>query len=55
MEKLISTPIVVTLDWELPFKLMCDARDYAVGAVLGKKRDKVFHAMYYVNLTLNEA
>ena len=23
-EKLISTPIVVTSDWEIPFKLMCD-------------------------------
>ena len=55
MEKLISTPIVVTLNWELPFKLMCDARDYAVGAVLGQKRDKVLHAMYYVSRTLNEA
>ena len=34
-EKLISAPIVVTPDWELPFELMCDASDYAVGVVLG--------------------
>ena len=29
-EKLISTPIVVTPDWELPFELMCDASDYMI-------------------------
>ncbi|KAL5539541.1 hypothetical protein UlMin_044745 [Ulmus minor] len=35
-EKLISSPIIVAPDWELPFTLMCDASDYAIGAVLGK-------------------
>jgi hypothetical protein len=32
---LISTPIIQPLDWSLPFEIMCDASDYAVGAVLG--------------------
>ena len=32
---LISTPIIQPPDWSLPFKIMCDASDYAVGAVLG--------------------
>jgi len=32
-EKLVTTPIVSTLDWEKPFELMCDANDYAIGAV----------------------
>ena len=54
-EKLISAPIVVIPEWELPFELMCDAKDYAVGAVLGQKRDKVFHAIYYASRALNEA
>ena len=54
-EKLISAPIVVTPDWELPFELMCDASDYAVGAMLGQKKDKVFYAIYYARKTLNEA
>ena len=54
-EKLISAPIVVTPDWELPFELMCDASDYAVGAMLGQKKDKVFYAIYYASKTLNEA
>ena len=34
-DKLTSTPIVIARKWELPFKLMCDASDYAVGVVLG--------------------
>ena len=32
---LISTPIIQPLDWTLPFEIMCDASDYAVGDVLG--------------------
>ena len=32
---LTSASIVVALDWNLPFELMCDASDFAVGAVLG--------------------
>ena len=40
--KLISTPIVVTPDWASPFEMMCDASDFAVGSVLGQKKDKVF-------------
>ena len=35
-EKLISAPIIYAPDWELPFELMCDASDYAIGAVLGQ-------------------
>ena len=34
-DKLVSAPIVVALDWDLPFELMCDASDYAIGVVLG--------------------
>ncbi|XP_022864488.1 uncharacterized protein LOC111384443, partial [Olea europaea var. sylvestris] len=31
-EKLISAPVIITLDWNLPFELMCDASDFAGGA-----------------------
>nr|GEU85197.1 hypothetical protein [Tanacetum cinerariifolium] len=36
-EKLTCTPVVVIPNWNLPFELMCDANDFAVGAVLGQK------------------
>ena len=35
---LISAPIIQPPDWSLPFEMMCDASDYAVGAVLGKPK-----------------
>ena len=35
-EALISTPIMQPPDWNLPFEIMCDASDYAVGTVLGQ-------------------
>ena len=54
-EKFISAPLIVAPDWGLPFELMCDASDYAVGAVLGQRKDKIFYAIYYASRTLNEA
>ncbi|KAL4361300.1 hypothetical protein GQ457_04G021080 [Hibiscus cannabinus] len=54
-KKLVTTPIVVPLDWKLPFELMCDASDYAVGVVLGQCKGKIFHPIYYANKTLNDA
>ena len=51
----MSAPIVVAPDWNLPFELMCDARDYAIGAVLGQKRDITFQVIYYAIRTLNDA
>ncbi|MDD0245744.1 RNase H-like domain-containing protein, partial [Shigella flexneri] len=42
-------------DWSLPFELMCDASDYAVGAVLGQRKDKRPYAIYYASRTLNDA
>jgi hypothetical protein len=35
---LISAPIMQPPDWNLPFEIMCDASDYAVGAVLGQRK-----------------
>ena len=52
---LISTPVVQPPDWELLFEVMCDASDYAVGAVLGQRMDKKLHAMYYASKTLDDA
>ena len=42
-------------DWDLLFELMCDARDYTIGAVLGHKREQIFQVIYYASRTLNDA
>nr|XP_009761223.1 PREDICTED: uncharacterized protein LOC104213424 [Nicotiana sylvestris] len=34
---------------------MCDASDYAVGAVLGQRKDKLMHPIYYASRTLSGA
>jgi len=39
-KQLVSAPKITTLILSLPFELMCDASDYVVGAVLGKRKDK---------------
>ncbi|KAJ9556305.1 hypothetical protein OSB04_010919 [Centaurea solstitialis] len=52
---LVTAPIVVAPDWKLPFEVMCDASDWAVGAVLGQKREKIFHLIYYASKTLIDA
>ena len=54
-KKLTSAPIVVAPYWNLPFELMCDASNFAVGAVLGQRKEKVFYAIYYASRTLNDA
>ncbi|CAN6542412.1 unnamed protein product [Malus baccata var. baccata] len=54
-EMLTSTPIIVPVDWSLPFELMCDASDYALGTVLGQRKDKKPHVIYYASRTLNDA
>ncbi|XP_060183258.1 uncharacterized protein LOC132613236 [Lycium barbarum] len=41
-KRLVSAPIIIAPDWSLSFILMCDASDFAMGAVLGQKRDKIF-------------
>src|SRR3954466_11483485 len=54
-KKLVSAPIVVAPDWSLPFEIMCDASDIAVGAVLGQRREKLLHVIYYASHVLNPA
>jgi hypothetical protein len=49
---LTSTPIIQPPDWSLPFEIMCDASDFAIGAVLGQCKDKKHHAIAYASKTL---
>ncbi|GJV55381.1 reverse transcriptase domain-containing protein [Tanacetum coccineum] len=54
-EKLTTTPIIISRDWNVPFELMCDASDFAVGAVLGQRINGKFKPIYYAGKTLNNA
>ena len=49
---LISAPIIQPPNWSLPFEIICDASDYAVGAVLGQTKDKKHHVFAYASKTL---
>ncbi|GJZ86459.1 reverse transcriptase domain-containing protein [Tanacetum coccineum] len=46
-EKLTCTPLIVSLNWNLLFELMCDASDFAIRAILGQKDGKHFHPIYF--------
>ncbi|GJZ14326.1 reverse transcriptase domain-containing protein [Tanacetum coccineum] len=54
-EKLACSHVIVSPNWNIPFKLMCDASNFAVGAVLGQKDGKNFHPIYFASKTLNPA
>ncbi|GJW45527.1 reverse transcriptase domain-containing protein [Tanacetum coccineum] len=54
-KKLTEAPILIALDWDLPFELMCDASDFAIGAVLGQRHEKHFRPIHYASKTMNEA
>ncbi|XP_070017115.1 uncharacterized protein LOC142172449 [Nicotiana tabacum] len=54
-KKLVDSPIIVAPDWSLPFELMCDVSDHAIGTVLGQRKDKVFYSIYYASKTLDDA
>ena len=54
-KKLISALIIVSPDWSLTFEVMCDASDWAVGAILGQRKDRIFHSIYYASKTLSGA
>ena len=52
---LTTAPVVRAPNWQLPFEVMCDASDLAIGAVLGQREDGKPHVVYYASKTLNEA
>nr|GFC16101.1 reverse transcriptase domain-containing protein [Tanacetum cinerariifolium] len=53
-DKLTEALILITPNWEQPFELMCDANDYAVGAVLGQRIEKHFRPIHYASKTMNQ-
>ncbi|XP_042409815.1 uncharacterized protein LOC121998995 [Zingiber officinale] len=52
-EALISSPIVCSPDWLLPFELMCDASNFAVGVVLAQGVEGAPHVISYASKTLD--
>ncbi|RVW35616.1 Retrovirus-related Pol polyprotein from transposon 17.6 [Vitis vinifera] len=52
---LTTAPIVRAPNWKLPFEVMCDSSDLAMGAVLGQREDGKPYVIYYASRTLNEA
>nr|GEZ84276.1 reverse transcriptase domain-containing protein [Tanacetum cinerariifolium] len=53
--KLTEAPILIAPDWDMPFELMCDASDFAIGAVLGQRQEKHFRPIHYAGKTITEA
>ncbi|GJU82014.1 reverse transcriptase domain-containing protein [Tanacetum coccineum] len=53
-KKLTKAPILIAPDWDLPFELMCDASDFAIGAVLGQRHEKHFRPIHYASKTMTE-
>nr|GEZ06327.1 reverse transcriptase domain-containing protein [Tanacetum cinerariifolium] len=53
--KLTEAPILIALDWDLPFEIMCDASDFAIGAVLGQCQEKHFRPIHYASKTMTES
>jgi hypothetical protein len=49
---LVSAPVIQPPNWHLPFEIMCEASDYAVGAVLDQSKDKKQYAISYASKTL---
>nr|GEY53029.1 reverse transcriptase domain-containing protein [Tanacetum cinerariifolium] len=53
--KLTEASILIAPDWDMPIELMCDASDFAIGAVLGQRQDKRFRPIHYASKTMTEA
>ncbi|RDX91939.1 Retrovirus-related Pol polyprotein, partial [Mucuna pruriens] len=55
--RLTSTPILQAPNWGLPFELMCNASNSALGAVLGQRIgvSKLVHVIAYASRTMDPA
>nr|GEY46155.1 reverse transcriptase domain-containing protein [Tanacetum cinerariifolium] len=53
--KLTEAHILIAPDWDMPFELMCDASDFAIGTFLGQRQDKHFRLIHYASKTMTKA
>ncbi|GJW25305.1 reverse transcriptase domain-containing protein [Tanacetum coccineum] len=56
-KKLTEAPILIAPNWDQPFEIMCDASDYAIGAVPGQKNEKAIstNSLRLAGKTMTEA
>ncbi|RDX86193.1 Retrovirus-related Pol polyprotein from transposon 17.6, partial [Mucuna pruriens] len=56
-DRLTSAPILQAPNWDLPFELMCDASNSALGAVLGQRArvGQPVHVIAYASRTMDPA
>nr|GEU73217.1 hypothetical protein [Tanacetum cinerariifolium] len=54
-KKLTEASILVIPDWNLPFELMCDVSDFAIGAILEQRKTKHFQPIHYASKIMTEA
>ncbi|GJR04048.1 reverse transcriptase domain-containing protein [Tanacetum coccineum] len=55
LKKNFESSILIAPDWDQPFELLCDASDYAIGAVLRQRIEKHFRPIHYASKTMTEA
>ena len=53
--KLVQEPIMAAPEWDQGFEIMCDASDFAMAAVLGQRKEKIFRTIYHASRTFNGA
>ena len=54
-QSLMEAPILQSPNWDLPFNIMCDALDFALGTILGQQIDKKPIVICYASKTLADA
>nr|GEU76959.1 hypothetical protein [Tanacetum cinerariifolium] len=54
-KKLTEALVLFAPDWDLPFEIMRDASDFAVGAVLGQRNTKHFQPIHYASKTMMDS
>nr|GEV15454.1 reverse transcriptase domain-containing protein [Tanacetum cinerariifolium] len=54
-KKLTEAPILIAPNRDLSFEFMCDASDFAIGAILGQRHEKHFRPIHYASKTLTDA
>nr|GEZ55426.1 reverse transcriptase domain-containing protein [Tanacetum cinerariifolium] len=53
--KLTEASILIAPDWDMPFELMCNASDFAIGEIPWQRQDKHFWPIHYASKAMTEA